>query len=187
MKQIFLFIVLFTIVQRLYELRLSHKNEKKIIAQGGHVVPELNYVFMVAMHSLWLASIILGVYLGYAEFNLNYLIPGLSLLIVGQLLRILAIKTLKNRWTTRIVILPEAPAVHRGIFKWLRHPNYLGVCLEIFALPLAAGLVPIAIVFTIINLIILKFRIKKEEESLKKHNMYSKVFNLNKDINGARS
>ena len=135
---------------------------------------------MVLLHSLWLVSIVIAYLYQWTEFNQWSFSLGFFFFTIGQTLRMVAIKTLKGRWTTRIVILPKAPAIHSGIFKYFRHPNYLGVCFEVFALPLMAGMYSVSIIFSIINLIILKFRIQKEEESLNAYNDYSKLFKINK-------
>ncbi len=97
---------------------------------------------------------------------------------MGQALRITAIGTLGKRWSTRVVILPEAPAVRSGIFKWFRHPNYLGVTLELLSLPLMASLFEVSTIFSFLNFVILFFRIRLEERNLKKYNKYSTIFNI---------
>lgn len=67
------------------------------------------------------------------------------------------------------MILPEAPAINSGLFNYLRHPNYVGVIIEIAALPLMAGLWQLAVIFSLINGVILFFRIRFEEDMLIKY------------------
>lgn len=176
MAKAFLGIVVFTILQRLYELRISKRNEEQILAMNGFIAKELNYVFMVALHSTWLGTILYFAIKQNMVIRPSFFIVGLIFFLIGQSLRIVAIKTLGARWTTKIAILPERPAVKQGIFKYIRHPNYLGVCLEIFALPLMGGLFVIAILFSVLNFVILFFRIRKEESLLREHNSYSQLF-----------
>ena len=178
LQYFFLFIVFFTIVQRLFELRISARNEKSIIQDNGFIVPEKNYLFMVLLHSSWLVVILYMAIWNWVEPNNLIFLIGLVLFLCGQTLRIVAIKTLGSRWTTRIAILPEKPAINKGVFKYFRHPNYLGVCLEIFALPFMAGFFSLAIIFSIANFVILYLRIKKEEEFLSQYSSYQDVFNL---------
>lgn len=182
LQYVFLFIVLFTILQRLFELRISTQNEKSIVQDNGFIVPEKNYLFMVSLHSTWLVAILYMAIWRWSESNLSIFLIGLVLFLCGQTLRIIAIKTLGSRWTTRIAILPEKPAINKGVFKYLRHPNYLGVCLEIFALPFMASFFYVSIFFSIVNLLILYFRIKKEEEFLSKYNSYQDIFNLAEEV-----
>ncbi len=178
MDILFKLFILGTISQRLYELRLARRNERYLIAQGANLIPEKNYIFMIILHAAWLASILFMAFTQTNTYSKPLFFTALIFFIIGQTLRLTAIKTLGKRWTTKIVILPHRPAIRRGIFKIFRHPNYLGVIVEIAALPLMAGLYQLAIFFSIANLIILFFRIRLEERMLILFNDYSKVFDL---------
>jgi methyltransferase len=81
-------------------------------------------------------------------------------------LRWWVIRTLGERWTTRVLILPGAPLVTGGPFRFLRHPNYLAVIVEIAALPLVHSGYLTAGVFTMLNLALLRVRVRVEEEAL---------------------
>ena len=83
-----------------------------------------------------------------------------------QLGRIWVLATLGERWTTRIIVLPGAPLVARGPFRFVRHPNYLVVIGEIAVLPLAFGLWQVALLFSLLNAIMLVVRIRAEEKAL---------------------
>jgi methyltransferase len=74
--------------------------------------------------------------------------------------------TLGERWTTRIVVLPGAPLVTSGPYRWVNHPNYLIVIGEIAVLPLVFGLPMVAIVFSLLNAAILYVRIRAENQAL---------------------
>ena len=84
-----------------------------------------------------------------------------------QLGRLWVIRTLGPRWTTRIIILPGAPLVTGGPYRWLRHPNYAIVVAEIALLPIAFGLEGVAIVFTFLNALALTVRLRAEERALR--------------------
>jgi methyltransferase len=73
---------------------------------------------------------------------------------------------LGERWTTRIIIIPAAPLVTGGPFRFLRHPNYAVVAAEIAVLPLAFGLWGAALAFSVANAIVLAIRIRVEEKAL---------------------
>ena len=80
--------------------------------------------------------------------------------------RLWVLATLGPRWTTRIVILPGAPLVTGGPYRFVKHPNYVVVAGEIAALPLAFGLWPIAALFSLLNAAVLAIRIREEERAL---------------------
>lgn len=171
-------LVIFTIIQRLYELGLAKSNEKKIIAKGGKVLPEKNYIFMVLLHTGWLISLVYAAFFQKLDFHPKLFIGGVVLFFIGQALRIIAIRTLGERWSTRVMVLPEAPVINSGLFRVFRHPNYVGVIIEIAALPLIASLYIHAIVFSLLNALILFFRIRFEENMLCTHNNYSEEFGV---------
>ncbi|PIK14861.1 isoprenylcysteine carboxylmethyltransferase family protein [Halobacteriovorax sp. JY17] len=175
---IFRIIIVFTILQRIAELFLSRSNEKFILSKGGMIIKERNYIFMVLLHTIWLICLAYFSFYKNIQFSSYIFWPSLIVFLMGQALRITAIGTLGKRWSTRVVILPEAPAVRSGIFKWFRHPNYLGVTLELLSLPLMASLFEVSTIFSFLNFVILFFRIRLEERNLKKYNKYSTIFNI---------
>jgi methyltransferase len=81
-------------------------------------------------------------------------------------LRLWVLATLKDRWTTRIIVLPEAPLVSSGPYRFIRHPNYAIVAAEIFVLPMVFGLYAYAVAFSLLNAVILGIRIRAEERAL---------------------
>jgi len=85
---------------------------------------------------------------------------------LAQFLRYAVVVTLGERWNTRIIVRPDAAPVTRGIYRWMRHPNYVAVIIEMAALPLIRACWATAIVFSIANAVILSVRIPAEEEAL---------------------
>lgn len=154
------------IIQRLLELKLSHKNEKKILANGGFEYQSSHYKYMVLLHGCWFVCVLLEIIIFNRSIELNSAILWTAVFFVGQVLRLLAIFTLKDRWTTKIMVLPQKALVVEGIYRSIRHPNYLGVVLEIASLPLIHGAYLSAIIFTILNAMLLYVRIKHEEAIL---------------------
>ncbi len=92
--------------------------------------------------------------------------PLLAVFALLQAARLWVIASLGRYWTTRIITLPGAPIVRRGPYRWLRHPNYAIVAAEIAVLPLAFGAWPIAVVFSGLNALLLRHRIRLEEQAL---------------------
>ncbi len=80
--------------------------------------------------------------------------------------RVWVIATLGRRWTTRIIVLPDAPLVQDGPYRFLNHPNYWVVAGEIAVLPLALGLPWVALIFSALNAAVLAIRIAAENKAL---------------------
>lgn len=167
-------------LQRLWELRKSARNEAALLEQGGRVLSDGHYVWMKLLHGSWLVACLVEAVWRADPPSLWLTVPMIVILCVGQILRLLAIQTLGGRWTTRIVVLPGHPPVQRGIYTKIKHPNYLGVILEIASLPLVYGCFYTALFYTVANLVLLKVRIAAEEEALSEFCQYQDQF---KDLN----
>jgi methyltransferase len=153
-------ILLWVTVQRALELVLARRNTRRLLAQGAHEVGAAHYPAMVLLHASWLLALWLE------GWNRPVNLPLLALFAVMQGLRVWVIATLGRRWTTRIIVLPHAPLVSGGPFRWLRHPNYCVVTAEIALLPLALGLPLLALLFTLLNAAMLTLRIACENRAL---------------------
>ena len=147
-------------LQRLSELVIARRNTARLLAQGAVEHGAGHYPAMVAMHSAWLAALWLSV----GQRPVNLLLLGLF--VVLQALRVWVMAVLGPRWTTRIIVLPGAPLVARGPFRWVSHPNYCVVTAELAVLPLTFGLAWIAVLFTLLNAAMLYVRIGAEARAL---------------------
>ena len=154
--------VLLVALQRLGELVVARRNTKRLLAAGAVERGRGHYPLIVALHAAWLASLPLVV-----PPDRWPSLPWLILFLALQPLRAWAISSLGGRWTTRILVLPGAAPVSRGPYRWLRHPNYVVVALEILALPLAFGAPAHALLFSVLNAaLLLLVRIPAEERAL---------------------
>jgi methyltransferase len=153
--------VAFVLLQRIAELLFAAANTRRFGAMGAVEIDARGYPWIAALHAAWLASLFLLV-----PANAAPSWPLLGLYAALQLGRVWVIASLGRRWTTRIVVLPGAPLVRAGPYRWLRHPNYLIVCTEIALLPLAFGAAAIAIVFSAANLVLILRRIRIEDAAL---------------------
>jgi methyltransferase len=153
-------VLAFVTLQRLAELALSQRNTKRLLARGAYEVAPEHYPFMVTLHAAWLAALWL---LGPGP---PIEIVPLVLFALLQLGRIWVIATLGERWTTRIIVLPGAPLVKSGPYRWFNHPNYLIVIGEFAVLPLVFGLPMVALLFSILNGVMLWVRIRAENSAL---------------------
>ena len=154
-------LVLLVLTQRLGEVAWARRNERRLRAAGGVEVGAGHYPLFFLLHGAWLAALALLV---PAEAPVFW--PLLALFALLQLGRLWVIATLGRYWTTRIITLPGAPLVRRGPYRWLRHPNYCIVAAEIAVLPLAFGAWQIALVFSVLNALLLRHRIRLEERAL---------------------
>jgi len=153
-------------LQRLAELRLSRRNEKQLRQLGAREHASRHFIAMQLLHTLWLVSVVLEVVLLQPAFQPWVCAPAALCFGIGQGLRYAAINALGGRWSVRIFTLPGAPPVAKGVYRYLRHPNYLGVVLELAALPLMHSAWRSAVVFSLANAVLLVVRIREEERAL---------------------
>ena len=147
-------------LERLAELWLSNRNTRRLLLRGAHEHAPGHYPLIVALHGAWLAI-------------LWWLAPErpiqpfwLALFFLIELVRLWVLATLGERWTTRIIVIPGAPLVSAGPYRFTNHPNYLVVVAEILVLPLVFGLWRTALVFTLLNAALLAIRIRQENRAL---------------------
>ncbi len=163
---LFYIIIGFVIVQRLVELVIAKRNEKKSLAAGGVEYDKKGYSGIVIMHVMFFISLFAEYF--YFEHSLNkFWIIFLILFIAAQGLRYWAIISLGSLWNTRIIIVPGSKLVKSGPYKYFKHPNYMAVITELAVLPLMFSCFVTAIVFSVLNLFLLKRRIAIEENALK--------------------
>jgi methyltransferase len=161
---------------RLVELRIAGRNLRRLLARGGVEAAPGHYRWMVLQHAAFLICCPLEVWLLGRPFLPWLGVPMLVLVGLAMALRYWVISTLDGRWTTRIVVLPGSSPVTGGPYRFLRHPNYLAVIAEIFALPLVHTAWLTAIVFSALNALLLRVRIRAEEEALSRMTEYGTVF-----------
>ena len=154
-------LVALIVLQRLIELMLARINTRNLRVAGGIEHGAGHYPLMVALHSVWIVSLVVFV---PANAALN---PILFVIFVGlQAARVWVINSLGRYWTTRVITVPGAPKVTRGPYRWLRHPNYMIVIAEIAVVPLIAGAWQLAIIFSVANAALLWHRVRIENAAL---------------------
>ena len=154
-------ILSFVTLQRLVELPIARANTKALLARGAHEVAPGHYPLIVALHTAWLAT------LWWFAPGRPIMVPFLLLYGLLQILRVWTLRTLGDRWTTRIIVVPGEPLVARGPYRFVNHPNYLVVIGEIAVLPLVFGLWQVALIFSLLNAAILFVRIRAEGRALR--------------------
>jgi len=164
MRLFWIFIAIL-IVQRISELLLARRNERVVRAKGAREYDEKGYKVIVLMHVFFFISLITEYILLGRTLN-HYWLPLLILLLLTQILRYWAISTLGYYWNTKILVTPNTRPAQGGPYKYIRHPNYLAVIIEIVIIPLIFSCYLTSVIFTILNLLLLKRRIRLEEKAL---------------------
>ena len=153
-------ILLLVTLQRLSELVIAKRNTAGLVARGAVEHGASHYPVMVLLHASWLVG------LWWFGWNASVIWPLMALYIALQGFRVWILATLGSRWTTRILTVPNEALVARGPYKFMRHPNYALVLLEVPLLPLALGLTWFAVLYGALNIAMLAWRIRIEEAAL---------------------
>lgn len=168
MLTLYLVVVGLTAVERLAELVVSTRNARWSFARGGVESGRGHFPAMVALHTALLVACVVEVLVADRPFLPWLGWPALALVVASQGLRWWCIATLGPRWNTRVIVVPDVPLVDRGPYRWLRHPNYVAVVVEGIALPLVHTAWVTALVFTLLNAVLLaRYRIPAEERALR--------------------
>ena len=156
-------LVLLVAMQRLAETLYAARNTKALLARGAIETGSKHYPLILLLHGGWLAAIFAAV--AMTPEPVVHSLP-LVLFLVLQAARIWVIATLGPYWTTRIITLPGAALVKKGPYRFVQHPNYLVVAGEIAVFPLVFGEIWIAVIFSVLNALVLFWRIRVENEAL---------------------
>ncbi len=153
-------------LERVAELVVARRNAQWAFARGGREVGFGHYPVMVVLHTALLVGALAEVWLADRPFVPALGWTMLALALGSQVLRWWCIATLGPRWNTRVIVVPGMPLVTSGPYRLLRHPNYVAVVVEGFALPLVHSAWTTALVFTVANAALLTVRIRTENRAL---------------------
>lgn len=174
MTAAYLALLVLIAAERVVELVLSARNTAWARARGGLELGQGHFRVMTALHLAWFAGCALEVILLRRPLLPALAAPMVVVLVAAQALRYWAVATLGRRWNVRVVVVPGAPAVTGGPYALVRHPNYLAVVLEGFAVPLIHSAWITALGFTLLNALLLVVRIRCEERALSRHCDYGR-------------
>ncbi|MFB6849057.1 isoprenylcysteine carboxyl methyltransferase family protein [Streptomyces sp. NPDC056373] len=152
--------------ERLAELVVARRNASWTLARAGVEHGRGHYPAMVTLHTGLLLCCLLEPALADRPFVPALGPPMLVLVVLAQALRWWCVMTLGPYWNTRVIVVPGARLVGTGPYRFLRHPNYVAVVVEIAALPLVHGAWLSALVFTVANAWLLTVRIRCENAAL---------------------
>lgn len=154
-------IIALVAAQRLAEVVLAQRNTRALLANGAVEIAPRHYPLFILLHAGWLIAIVAML----PKPAPIYWMP-LAGYIALEILRAWTLVSLGRYWTTRIITVPNAPLIRRGPYRLVRHPNYLVVVGEIALLPLVFGELRVAIVFSVLNALLLAWRIRAEDAAL---------------------
>ncbi|MFD1849493.1 isoprenylcysteine carboxyl methyltransferase family protein [Oceanobacillus bengalensis] len=170
MQPIMWILFIFIICQRVIELKIAKRNEQWMKEKGGIEKGQTHYKWFIVLHTAFFLSILFEVIVRdqvNIEFN-SYLF---ALFILTQLARVWCIQTLGKFWNTKIIILPNSPLVRKGPYKFVKHPNYIIVGLELFIIPWLFGAYYTAIIFPFLHVTLMAIRIPMENKALAEINI----------------
>ncbi|WP_312472929.1 isoprenylcysteine carboxylmethyltransferase family protein [Neobacillus sp.] len=171
----FIFIFAFIILQRVIELFVAKSNENWMKQQGAIEFGTQHYQYMVLMHLLFFVSF----FIEKTLFNrgLSPLWPWLLFIFIStQLMRIWVITSLGRYWNIKIIVRPNADIIKKGPYRFIKHPNYFVVSIEIIVIPMLFTAYFTAFLFTVLNVIMLSIRIPEEEKALRNLTEYEGEF-----------
>jgi methyltransferase len=153
-------------VGRLFEMRLSRRHQRALSARGFSREREPAFALMVALHTAVLLGAAVEVVVARRPFIPALAVPALALFVLANLLRWWVIRTMAEHWNVQVVNALPLGVVTTGPFRWVRHPNYVAVFLELLALPLVHGAYVTALVGAVLHVGVLARRIRFEERFL---------------------
>jgi methyltransferase len=152
--------------ERLAELVVAQRNRAWSLARGGVELGARHYPAIVALHTGLLAGCLVEVLALHRPFIPALGWPMLAVVLCAQGLRWWCIATLGRQWNTRVIVIPGAPRVTRGPYRFVSHPNYVAVVAEVVALPLVHTAWITGIAFSLLNAALLRTRIDVENAAL---------------------
>jgi methyltransferase len=150
-------VLAYVIIQRLAELVYANSNTRRLLAEGGKEYGRNHYPLFILLHGSWLIAIVL-----FAQPAPAPKLWLLAAFIVSQAFRFWTLASIGRWWTTRIISAPSFPRVRKGPYRFLPHPNYTVVVIEIALLPMLLGAHMLVLPFTIANALLLAWRIRIE-------------------------
>jgi methyltransferase len=153
-------------LQRLVEIATNRRNLRRLLDQGARLVGDDGYGLLVVTHALFYALAALEILLSPWPRVGWWTLPGIALFVLGEGLRGWAIQALGARYSTRVVVLPQAPLVASGPYRLLRHPIYVGITIVLVGFPMAFGLWGTLVIVGAFNAVALARRIRREDRAL---------------------
>ena len=153
-------------LERLAELVISKRHQKALADEGVDKVPERHFRWMVLTHAGVLVAAGAEVVLLQRPFAPAWAVAFGLVFLVATGLRLWVIRTMRTHWNVEVMASMPLGIVTSGPYRFIRHPNYLAVILEIAAIPLIHGAWITAVVASVANAWVLAKRLEVEEAVL---------------------
>lgn len=162
----FIVFIHLVLLQRLFELYIAKRNEKWMLERGAVEIAQEHYKWFIVLHILFFITLIVEVIFQSLqnEIKVNWIFVWLFILL--QLARGWCIGSLGKFWNTKIIVLHNVILIKKGPYRWLRHPNYIIVLIELFTIPFIFHAYYSSIIFPTLHILLLMIRIPKEEKAL---------------------
>ena len=151
---------------RLLEMRLSRRHQRALAARGARRAHEPGFIAMVALHTGVLVASAVEVVALHRPFTLALGVPALAAFALANALRWWVIATLGPHWNVQVMGSLSLGVVTGGPYRFVRHPNYVAVFVELLALPLIHGAWLTALVGAALHVVVLRRRLAVEEAVL---------------------
>lgn len=152
-------------LQRGVEVLFARRNARELVARGAHLADDDGTPVLVVLHALWLAAMAVERAVFGARSPDGTPTAFVVALALVEALRAWTLLTLGRRWTIRVVVVPGEAPVARGPYRFVRHPNYLVVMVEVLLVPLGIGAWRTAATFALPHALALLDRIRREERA----------------------
>lgn len=158
----------FIIIQRLIELRIAAKNEQWMKKHGALEVGKEHYKYFIILHVCFFISLLIETNILSLFKQISFYFPMFFLFLMAQVGRISCMLSLGKFWNTKIIVIPNVIFIKKGLYKYVRHPNYIIVLIELFVIPLMFGAFITAFIFPLLHILLMFIRIPAEERALGK-------------------
>lgn len=165
----FMLFMSFVILQRLFELYIAKRNEKWMLEKGAVEIGQAHYKWFILLHILFFVTLTVEVVLQSLQHEIKVSWIFVWLFIILQIARGWCIGSLGKFWNTKIIVLHNVILIKKGPYRWLRHPNYIIVLIELFTIPFIFQAYFSSIIFPSLHILLLMIRIPAEEEALGKN------------------
>jgi methyltransferase len=169
MTNLFWTLFVYCLVERLVEIVVSRRNQGRMRAKGFvERETSLGMNSMIIMHTAWFVSLLIEAHVFPSGISSGIRLLAAGIFIAAQALRWWTLRTLGHFWNVSVLTnaRDERAFVSSGPYRFIRHPNYLVVIVELASLPIVGGAPLTAIVFSVLNGLLLRRRIGLEERSL---------------------
>jgi methyltransferase len=151
---------------RIVELRISRRHQQEMVARGASKVVDPRYRWMVLLHAGVLVGAAVEVVFLHRPFYPVVAAVCFGLFLAANAVRWWVIRTLGEHWNVQVMNSTNLGVVTSGPFRYVRHPNYAAVFVEMLVLPLIHTAWITALAGSLGHILVLSQRLATEERVL---------------------